>query len=135
MLRDKLGAWDECIHTTYIKWGFPCGPVVMNLPVNADSWVLSLGWEDPLEEEMATYSSILAWKIPCTEAPGGLEFMGSQRATANARIYKRSIQKINNKDLFYSTGNSTQYLVITCNSVISFQENNLKRCVCTLLYA
>ena len=42
---------------------------------------------------MATYSSILAWKIPCTEAPGGLEFMGLQRATAHARIYKRSIQK------------------------------------------
>ena len=35
-------------------------------------WVQSLGWEDSLEEEMATYSSILAWEIPCTEEPGGL---------------------------------------------------------------
>ena len=37
-----------------------------------DTWVSSLGWEDPLEEEMATYSSILAWKIPWTEEPGML---------------------------------------------------------------
>ena len=42
-------------------------------------WVQSLGWEDPLEEEMATYSSILAWKIPQTEEPGGLQSVGSQR--------------------------------------------------------
>ena len=38
-----------------------------------------LGWEDPLEKEMATHSSILAWKIPWTEEPGGLQSMGSQR--------------------------------------------------------
>ena len=42
--------------------------------------VQSLGREDPLEEEMATHSSILAWEIPGTEEPGGLQFMGSQRA-------------------------------------------------------
>ena len=41
--------------------------------------VRSLGWEDPLEKEMATYSSVLAWKIPWTEEPGGLQSMGSQR--------------------------------------------------------
>ena len=39
----------------------------------------SLGWEDPLEKEMATYSSILAWRIPETEEPGGLQSLGSQR--------------------------------------------------------
>ena len=39
----------------------------------------SLGWEDPLEEDMATHSSILAWRIPWTEEPGGLHSMGSQR--------------------------------------------------------
>ena len=39
--------------------------------------ISSLGWEDPLEEEMATYSSILAWRIPWTEKPGGLQSMGS----------------------------------------------------------
>ena len=42
-----------------------------------------LGWEDPLEESMATHSSILAWRIPRTEEPGGLQFMGSQRVGYN----------------------------------------------------
>ena len=44
-----------------------------------EMWVWSLDWEDPLEEEMATHSSILAWKIPWTEEPWGLQSMGSQR--------------------------------------------------------
>ena len=44
-----------------------------------EKWVGSLNWEDPLEKETATHSSILAWKIPWTEEPGGLQFMGSQR--------------------------------------------------------
>ena len=44
-----------------------------------ESWVQSLGWEDPLEKEMATHSSILAWIIPWTEEPGVLQSMGSQR--------------------------------------------------------
>ena len=44
-----------------------------------DTWIPSLGQEDPLEEEMTTHSRILAWKIPWTEEPGGLQSMGSQR--------------------------------------------------------
>ena len=44
-----------------------------------ETWVQSLGWEDPLEKEMATHSSVLAWRIPWTEEPGGLQSMGSQR--------------------------------------------------------
>ena len=44
-----------------------------------ETWVQSLGWEDPLEKEMATHSSTLAWKIPWTEEPGRLQSMGSQR--------------------------------------------------------
>ena len=44
-----------------------------------ETWVQSLGWEDALEKEMATHSSILAWKISWTEEPGGLQSMGSQR--------------------------------------------------------
>ena len=44
----------------------------------------SLGWEDPLEEEMATHSSILAWKIPWTEEPGKLQSIGSQRVGHNS---------------------------------------------------
>ena len=46
-------------------------------------WVRSLGWEDPLEKEMATHSSILAWKIPWAEETGELQSMGSQRVTQN----------------------------------------------------
>ena len=52
---------------------------VKNLPAVQETWVQSLGWEDHLEKEMATHSSILAWKIPQTEEPGGLQSMGSQR--------------------------------------------------------
>ena len=46
---------------------------------NAETWLLSLGQEDPLEEEMATRSNILAWEIPCTEDPGGLQSMRLQK--------------------------------------------------------
>ena len=49
------------------------------LPARQETWVQSLGQEDPLEKEMATHSSILAWRIPWTEEPGGLLSMGSQR--------------------------------------------------------
>ena len=52
---------------------------VKNLPVMWKIWVQSLGWEDLLEKEMATHSSILAWKIPWTEESGGLQSMGLQR--------------------------------------------------------
>ena len=52
---------------------------VKNLPEMQETQVPPLGWEDPLEEEMATYSSILAWSIPWTEEPGGPQSMGSQR--------------------------------------------------------
>ena len=50
-----------------------------NLLAMQETWVQSLGWEDPLEKGMATHSSILAWWIPQTEQPGGLQSMGSQR--------------------------------------------------------
>ena len=49
------------------------------LPAVQETWVQTLGWEDPLEKEMANHSSILAWKISWTEEPGGLQSMGPQR--------------------------------------------------------
>ena len=52
---------------------------IKRLPAMQETWVQSLGWEDPLEKEMATHSSILAWRIPWTEEPGGLLSMGLQR--------------------------------------------------------
>ena len=53
--------------------------MVKYLPAMQETWVQSLGWEDLLEKEMATYSNILAWRIPGTEEPGRLQSMGSQR--------------------------------------------------------
>ena len=53
--------------------------MVKRLPTMQETWVQSLGWEDLLEKEMATHSSILAWKIPWMEEPGRLQSMGSQR--------------------------------------------------------
>ena len=53
---------------------------VKNLHAMWEAWVQSLGPEDPLKKEMATHSSILAWRIPWTEDPGGLQSMGSQKS-------------------------------------------------------
>ena len=50
----------------------PVAQLVKNLPALQETWVQSLGWEDPLEKGMATHSSILAWRIPWTEEPGGI---------------------------------------------------------------
>ena len=52
---------------------------IKNLSAIKEMWVQSLGWEETLEKEMATHSSILAWRIPWTEEPGGLQSTGSQR--------------------------------------------------------
>ena len=53
--------------------------MIKHMPAIQETWVQSLSWEDPLEEEMATHSSILAWKTPRTEESGGLQAMGSPR--------------------------------------------------------
>ena len=53
--------------------------MMQNLPAVGETQIQSLGWEDPLEKGMATHSSILAWKTPRSEEPGGLQFMGLQR--------------------------------------------------------
>ena len=57
--------------------GFPCGSAGEDLPAMLETWVRSLGWEDPLEKGKATHSSILAWRIPWT-----IQSMGSKRVTA-----------------------------------------------------
>ena len=65
-----------------VSLGFPGGPVVKNLPATVgdeEIWVWSLSWEDSLEKEMAAHSSVLAWEIPWTEEPGGLQSMELQR--------------------------------------------------------
>ena len=59
--------------------GFLVAQMVENLPAMQETWLRSLVWEDPLEKGMASHSSILAWRIPWTEEPGGLQSMGSPR--------------------------------------------------------
>ena len=79
--------WKELVSKGYISYdsiyimfrGFPDGSVVKNLPATQKTLVWSLGQEDPLEEEMATHSSIPAWRIPWPEEPDGLQSTGSQK--------------------------------------------------------
>ena len=62
------------------QWASLEAPLVKSLPAVQETWVQSLGWDDPLEKEMATHSSILAWRIPWTEKPGSLQSMGLQES-------------------------------------------------------
>ena len=69
---------------------------VKNLPAmqeTQETWIQSLGWEDPLKEGMATQSSILAWRTPWTEEPVGLQSMGSQRVGHNRVTNTHNISK------------------------------------------
>ena len=69
--------------TACIYWASLVAQMVKRLPTIQETQVQSLGWEDPLEKEMATHSSILAWKIPWTEEPGRLQSIRSQRVGHN----------------------------------------------------
>ena len=60
-------------------WASLVAQMVKNLPAVQETRLQSLGWEDPLEKEMASHSSVLAWRMPQTEEPGGLQSVGSQR--------------------------------------------------------
>ena len=79
-------------HSSILAWRIPCtkepesydwtslvAQMVKNLPAMGETWVRFLGWEDPMEKKMATHSSILVWRIPWTEQPGGLQSIGSHR--------------------------------------------------------
>ena len=70
--------WTEELGAGYCPWGRVV-QMVKNLPAMWETRVQSLGWEDPLENGLATHSSILAWRNPRTEEPGGLDSMGLQR--------------------------------------------------------
>ena len=73
LLNSQIHCFYSCLQS------FPDDSVVKNLPAKQDIQVRSLGCKDPLEKEMATHSSILAWKIPWTEETGELQSVGSQR--------------------------------------------------------
>ena len=70
--------WDPC-QFSHLNSTSLVAQTVKNLPAMQEIQVRSLGWEDPLEKGMANHSSILAWRIPWTEEPGGRQSMGSQR--------------------------------------------------------
>ena len=76
MLLSAIQQSESAIHTHLL--GFPGGSVVKDLPAMQETWVQSLGWGDPMEEEIATHSSILVWRIPWTEEFCRLESIGSQ---------------------------------------------------------
>ena len=83
--------------------------MVKNLPAMREAWVQSLGQEDPLEKGMAAHSSILTWRIPWTEEPGGLQSVGSQRVDMTEQLththfcYSESIPLyVHNKQFLFS---------------------------------
>ena len=63
----------------FCTWASLVAQTVKNPPAVQKTWVRALGWEDPLEKEIGTHSRVLAWRIPWTEEPGGLQSMGSQK--------------------------------------------------------
>ena len=96
-LYDEFSYYDGCfspqlyLHLHYVNLRLYyraslVAQLVKNLLAVQESWIWSLGWEDPLEKEMATHSSILAWKIPWTEEPGGLQSMGLQELDTTEQL-------------------------------------------------
>ena len=80
------GKWEQ-IGTTSMEVGASLvAQMVKNLPAMRETWVRSLGWKDTLEKGMATHSCILAWRIPGTEEPGGLQSMGLQRSDTTEQL-------------------------------------------------
>ena len=78
-MKSRTISWRNfVVYINLIYWDSLVAQMVKRLPAVWETRVHSLGWEDPLEKEMAIHSSTLAWKIPWTE-PGGLQSMGSQR--------------------------------------------------------
>ena len=70
-----------CVYTHTYIWAFLVAQTVNNLPAIQETWVQTVGWEDPVEKGMTTQYSILAWKMPWTEEPDGLLSMGLQSQT------------------------------------------------------
>ena len=75
--------------------------MVKRLPTMRKTRVRSLGWEDPLEKEMATHSSILSWKIPWTEEPGRLQYMGSEKVVMS---HLTAVRNTIRKCIYYQHG-------------------------------
>ena len=72
-----ISAGEGISYTLQYSWVSLVAQTLKNLPAMQETWVLSLGWEDPLEESMKTHSSTVAWRIPMEEEPGRLQSMWS----------------------------------------------------------
>ena len=77
--RSRRSAGEGRGYPLQYSWASLVVQLVKNPPAKQETWVRSLGWEDPLDKGIAIHSSILAWIIPWTEEPGGLQSLGSQR--------------------------------------------------------
>ena len=80
ILEDRLSVSYKIKHSYHTIRASLVAQLVKKLPAMQETWVLSLGWEDPLEKEMATHSRILAWEIPWAEEHSGLQSMGLQES-------------------------------------------------------
>ena len=89
------------------------------LPAVWETWVRSLGREDPLEKEMATHSSILAWRIPWTEELGGLQSMGYKELDTTERLHFTSLHFTS----FVIVGKKLQYIVVNQRDRHTKSEN------------
>ena len=102
--------------------------MIKNLSAMKETQVWSLGWEDPLEKEIATPSSILAWRILWTEEPGGLQFMGSQRI-GHARVTNTftlsRLQMTGVKPLASMWGGASIKLQIIVKTIVGVTESNI----------
>ena len=120
---------EEMGYPLQCSWAFLVAQTVKNLPAMQGTWVQSLGWKDPLEEGMATHSSILAWRIPWTKEPGGLQSMGSQR------VRRDSATNTHTSPDFSSLLSSVTYSFALKHSSCSEQyiSPSIFLCVCFLL--
>ena len=100
----------------------PGGSVIKNSPVIQETWVRSLGQEDPLEKETATHSSILAWEISWTEEPGRLQSMGLQRIRHNLVTKQQQQELKNNQPMMNNTINAIKNILEGINKRITEKE-------------
>ena len=106
--------------------------MVKNPPAMQETWVRSLCWENPLEEGMATHSSILAWRIPWTEEPGGLQSMGSQSDMSERRPLHFTVFRVLTHTIWY-TNKFVEKVDLRSNVLITIkQERGQKRFILTL---
>ena len=111
------------------SWASLVAQTVKSPPAMPETWVQSLGWEDPLEEGMATHSSVLAWRIPWTEEPGRLQSSGLQRVRHDCRDLADMLNLFRNFQIVFQSSSiilhsygrmSDQFLCILTNAWCHF---------------